>query len=75
MERLLPDRRYHTDPQFRTLVDTLRIQIEAGHYTPTELREACHLAACMYEYEHIRPILVDPRQPFEWNIAPSQKTT
>jgi hypothetical protein len=49
--------RYQSDPQFRTIVDLIRIELEAGHFTPTELREAVMLAACLYEYEHVRPII------------------
>jgi hypothetical protein len=32
--------------------------LEASHFTPTELREAALLAACLYEYEHVRPIIM-----------------
>lgn len=67
-KRMLPDERYRTDPHFRTLVDLLLHHIEAAAYTPTELREACHLAACIYENTHIRPLLSNPMQPFVWDL-------
>ena len=62
------DIRYKDDPEFQVLVDTLYSLIGQSQYTPTELREACHLAACMYEWKHVRPLLIDPKQPFKWNI-------
>jgi hypothetical protein len=66
--RTSPQERYHSDPAFHTLVDVLYYQIENSGYTPTELREACHLAACMYEERHIKPMFIDPKEPFKWNI-------
>ena len=48
--------RYYNDPTFHALVDTLYQHIVDAKYTPGELREACHLAACMYEDRHIRPM-------------------
>lgn len=50
--------RYHRDPVFHTLVDTLFVHIREAMYTPTELREACHLAAVMYENYHVRNIRI-----------------
>ncbi len=66
--RTLPHTRYENDVQFKTLVSLLYCEIERGSYTPTELREACHLAACMYEERHVRPMLIDPSEPFKWNF-------
>ena len=68
--REFPDARYHRDANFHTLVDVLYHHIEQAHYTPTELREACHLAACMYEERYVRPMFIDPKEPFKWNVAP-----
>ena len=62
------DQRYRNDAVFKMLVDTLYYHIEQARYTPTELREACHLAACMYEEKHVRPMMIDPSKPFEWKI-------
>jgi len=62
------EERYQRDPVFSALVKVLLSHIEAGNYTPTELREACHLAACMYEWTHVRPMLMDPTKPFIWNL-------
>ena len=65
--RTAVDVRYRNDPTFHALVDLLRAHLENSSYTPMELREACHLAACMYEMEHIKPLLIDPQNPFRWN--------
>jgi hypothetical protein len=50
--RLNSHDRYHRDPLFRRLVDTLQMMLEVENscYTPTELREAVMLAAEKYEY-------------------------
>lgn len=66
--RTAPETRYHNDPMFHTLVDTLYYHMREAKYTPTELREACHLAACMYEMYHVKPFFLDPTKPFMWNI-------
>lgn len=66
--RTKPEIRYHNDPMFHTLVDVLYHHMTESQYTPTELREACHLAACMYEERHVRSWFVDPSEPFKWNI-------
>lgn len=41
--------KYEQDPEFRALVDFLHHRIAIAEYTPTELREACILAATHYE--------------------------
>jgi hypothetical protein len=51
---LTPQERYHRDPQFHHLVDTLFQQIIVSNFTPTELREAVMLAAIKYENQTIR---------------------
>jgi len=66
--REFPHARYRRDPAFAALVDVLHQHMEHSSYTPTELREACHLAACMYEERRIRPMFIDPKVPFEWNV-------
>ena len=70
LDRMPADVRYHKDPVFHSLVDVLYLHILEAQYTPTELREACHLAACRYELEHVKPIFFDPTKPFEWNLKP-----
>jgi len=50
--------RYQYDAQFRTLVDTLYMQIVNLNYTPTELRDAVMMAALKYEYSHIRKTFI-----------------
>jgi hypothetical protein len=64
-----PHSRYRRDVLFAAVVDMLYAHINQGNYTPTELREACHLAACMYEERTIRPMLIDPKEPFKWNVV------
>lgn len=68
LSREYPHTRYHRDTVFKALVDTLYFHMGDAKYTPTELREACHLAACMYEDRHVRPFLIDPAKPFIWNV-------
>lgn len=46
--------RYESDPQFKTLVDLIRCELEQSHFTPTELREAVMLACCPSGYQYIR---------------------
>jgi hypothetical protein len=69
--------RYQKDPQFKTLVDLIRCELEQSHFTPTELREAVMLAACLYEYQHVRPVIFSEnvlrtmpgmREHFEWLV-------
>lgn len=55
--------RFHNDPLFRMLTETIYRIAEQAHadgntLTPTELREAATLAAIMFEERHIRPIMV-----------------
>lgn len=51
--------RYRTDSSFKQLVDMLQLLVRDGQFTPSELREACVLAATINEYQTIRPMLVD----------------
>lgn len=67
-DRLDPYDRYKNDNLFHALVETLFVHMKQAQYTPTELREACHLAACMYEEQHVRPLFTDPKEPFKWNV-------
>lgn len=66
--RMSAHQRWQTDPAFHALVDMLYYHMREAKYTPTELREACHLAACMYEEMHVRPMFIDPKEPFKWNV-------
>lgn len=50
--------RYKEDPVFANLVDILYNAICEYDYTPTELREAAHMAAIKYETLHIKPIII-----------------
>ena len=47
--------RYTNDPVFHQIVDMIRVQLEQGQFTPTEIREAAMLAQIMYEERHTRP--------------------
>lgn len=51
--------RYHTDPVFATLVDTLTGQVLNGHFSCSELREACILAAIRVDGYTMRNQLID----------------
>jgi hypothetical protein len=52
--RLSPEERYMRDPMFKNLVAWMEQQIHHCNYTPTELREACTLAAILHEQHTIR---------------------
>jgi hypothetical protein len=67
-----PKDRYLSDPVFHALVDLIYSFLEkdgARLYTPTELREACMLAASMYEALHIRPIMTRPLDKIAENLT------
>lgn len=70
------EERYHRDPMFRVLVDTLYMQIVQARYTPTEIREAAMLAQIRYEERTIRPMIIPLRcedEPFRRDIGHSPK--
>lgn len=46
--------RYHHDPIFHALVDTIYQAIVLKQYTATEVRDAAMLAAIQYEQWHVR---------------------
>jgi hypothetical protein len=50
--------RANRDPEFRALVNTLECFGAQARFTPTELREACTLAATRYELRTNRRQLV-----------------
>ena len=63
-----PEERYYSDPVFARLVDVLGAMLEDNamrQWTPTELREAVMLAACKYEYRHVRPLCYERKAPTE----------
>lgn len=51
---MTPEERYHREPDFRALVDTMYQFIVQARYTPTEMREAAMLAAIKYDRTHVR---------------------
>jgi hypothetical protein len=55
---LSAEARYREDPVFATLVDMMYHAICQHDYTPTELREAAHMAAIKYEMNHVRSIFI-----------------
>lgn len=61
MSRLTPEERYQRDPSFHALVHILRGELQKGNYTPTELREACLLAATFHEAYAEPARFIDPR--------------
>jgi hypothetical protein len=42
-----------TDPSFHALVQIMVAHIEAGKFTPTEMREAALLAHIIYQENHV----------------------
>ena len=58
--RLTPEERYNRDPMFHYLVHVLLDELQAARYTPTELREACILAATIHEER--RPVSFNPAE-------------
>lgn len=46
---MTPAQRFEQDPEFHYLVETLEKLIHEARFTPSELREACLLAAIRYE--------------------------
>lgn len=52
-----PIERYHNDPAFAQLVDTIKACLYSSSFTPSEVREACVLATFRFECEQVR---VDP---------------
>lgn len=47
------DERYLHDPIFHNLVDVISHELEKGNFTPTEAREAVHLACLHFEQRRI----------------------
>lgn len=71
---MTPKERYEHDPVFHQLVDLLRHYLEENacrQYTPTELREAVILAASMYDFLHIRPMIMTDRELWDRNLMGS----
>jgi hypothetical protein len=54
-----PHDKYLNDPEYHNLVKTLEAFIEQARFTPSELREACILAAIHYERRHAREYPID----------------
>ncbi len=63
-----PRDRYHNDPLFHLLVDTLLHQIIQCNYTPSELREAAVLACILYaeKYDTSRRVYMIPKEVISW---------
>lgn len=47
------EERYLKDPIFSSLVRVIEHHLEAGQFTPTEAREAVHLATLRFEQNHV----------------------
>ena len=56
-----PKEKYMNDPEYHHLVNMLEGLIDADHFTPPELREACVLASINYEMRRRRGQQIDPR--------------
>ncbi len=51
------DERYHRDPSFAALVDTMYNAIHAHQFSPTEIREAAMYAVIKYDMRNPRPMM------------------
>ena len=49
MTVILPERRYRDDATYRAVVDMLEAFMHRAELTPTEIREAAHLAAMHFD--------------------------
>ena len=49
-----PREKYLNDAHYHQLVEAMHAQIDACHFTPSEMREAAVLACILYEERHIR---------------------
>ena len=54
--RMQPRDRYQSDVDFHHLVDLMHAMIIKAQFSPSELREAAVLAACMYEERQTRSV-------------------
>jgi len=52
--------RYHEDPEFHTLVDSLEYFIADGKFTVGELKQALTIAAVKFEMYRVRPTVMLP---------------
>lgn len=57
--------RYQHDVEFHHLVDMMRAMIAQSRFSPSEMREAAVLAACMYEERQATraPVRTPPKTP------------
>lgn len=51
-----PREKYLNDSLYKALVDSLHSCIEAGNFTPSEVREAAIFACIIYEEQRIQPL-------------------
>lgn len=49
-----PRDKYYNDAHYHQLVEAMVGQINACHFTPSEMREAAVLASILYEEHHMR---------------------
>mgnify|MGYP001809719698 CR=1 FL=1 len=54
-----PEEKYHTDPSYRHLADTVEALIHRAEFTPSEIREACMLGCIHYEQKRIHTYFID----------------
>ena len=61
--------RYQDDPIFRALTDQFRALLYSDggqNLTPSDVRAAALLASTMYEYTHIRPLIISVTDKEMW---------
>jgi hypothetical protein len=61
-----PFDRYATDPVFRSLVDLFYNHLVHGNFTPTEAREALHLAMCKIQDRFPRQNIFEKQLGNDW---------
>jgi hypothetical protein len=68
-EKLLE--RFRKDTEFNALVTHIENCINIGGFSPLEVRQAVFFALMKYEYEHVKPMIIDG---VEWHyVGPKQE--
>ena len=63
-----PMEKYHNDPEYHMLVDTIENFIRQAQFTPSEIREACILACTRYELHVFKRFELPPNEAHALDI-------